>query len=226
MGYRFSRQAALHNLSPYFLLFGRHPILPGVAATRTPVLPDMDDRYTLETMILQRSKVFQKTIPIAMSNLQAAQHRDKIWYSHRRTGDYVPRRHRFKVGDNVYRTRQLKNTLDSSAEKGIFKVVKISKTGVLTLEGSDGRKVKDNVINVAPCMIPELEQDPYLHATFVSPPADCYFGLECLDSGSSSDILVCYTCKLTCHARCCPSAWPTRAERTLVWHCGMCLIDM
>jgi site-specific DNA-cytosine methylase len=225
MGYRFSRQAALHSLSPYFLLFGRHPILPGVAAAQSPVLPLMDDRYTLEHMILQRAKVFQNTVPIAMGNLRAAQHRDQIWYSQRRTGDYIPRRQRFQVGDKVYRTRQVKNTLDSATDRGIFKVVKISSQGVLTLQGLDGRKLKDNVINVAPCAVPELENDPFIHATFVVKQPECHFGVECLDPEGVSDTLVCFACALTCHDRCRPLTWSSKTSAP-VWYCGICLVDL
>ena len=85
MGYWFSVQKSL-GFSPYFLLFGRHPRLPGSALLDSQP-PSMEEEDVAD-MIIRRAEVFRSAISIAMGNLEIAQHRDKLWYSRRRKGNY------------------------------------------------------------------------------------------------------------------------------------------
>jgi hypothetical protein len=44
MGYWFSKQASLASFSPYYLLFGRHPVFPkAIQADANTVLATMDN---------------------------------------------------------------------------------------------------------------------------------------------------------------------------------------
>ena len=75
MGYRFSVQKSL-GYSPYFLLFGRHPGLPG-----SILLHPTEPTFTQDDMadlVLSRAEVFRKHLPIALANLKVAQHRDQL----------------------------------------------------------------------------------------------------------------------------------------------------
>lgn len=76
MGYRFSNQAALSNYSPYFLLFGRHPVLPSTIAHTMQQVVNLDDPDVWADVISQRAVLFKHVIPMAMGNLQIAQHLD------------------------------------------------------------------------------------------------------------------------------------------------------
>jgi hypothetical protein len=47
MGYRFSKHASLASFSPYYLLFGKHPVLPqAIQADADTMLTNMDNPDT------------------------------------------------------------------------------------------------------------------------------------------------------------------------------------
>ncbi|GAQ83945.1 hypothetical protein KFL_001690230, partial [Klebsormidium nitens] len=99
MGYRFSAQASLGGFSPYMLLFGREPVLPGTvcAALEEPLDLDRPDR--LRALVAERAALFRKWVPMAMGNLQIAQHRDTLRYAKTRSGAWKPQILRYAVGD-------------------------------------------------------------------------------------------------------------------------------
>jgi hypothetical protein len=105
MGYRMSRQNSLAGYSPYFVLFGRWPII-GTAIRRVySKVADLDDPKTWARVVEERARVFEKEMPIAFNNLAIAQHRDTLRYAHTRSCDYKPKSKRFKVTDLVYLKR-------------------------------------------------------------------------------------------------------------------------
>ena len=67
-----------------------------------------------------RAKVFARELPMAMHNLQIAQHRDQLRYATTRSGGYPPRQRRFEVGDYVYVRRQQQTTLDTGTNPRIL----------------------------------------------------------------------------------------------------------
>jgi hypothetical protein len=82
MGYQFNKQASLASFSPYYLLFGRHLVLPKVIqADANTVLANMDNPDTWALMSEQWAELFKWVMPMALENLSIAQHRDTLWYA-------------------------------------------------------------------------------------------------------------------------------------------------
>jgi hypothetical protein len=74
MGYRMSKHASLSHFSPYFLLFGRHPIPPSSIAAQMDQVVDLDSLTTWAKVIAERAALFRRVMPMAMENLSIAQH--------------------------------------------------------------------------------------------------------------------------------------------------------
>jgi len=74
MGYRMSKHASLSHFSPYFLLFGRHPIPPFSIATQMDQVMDLDSLAIWARVIVEKGVLFRKVMPMAMENLSIAQH--------------------------------------------------------------------------------------------------------------------------------------------------------
>jgi hypothetical protein len=82
MGYRFSKQAFLASFSPYYLLFGRHPILSKAIQTDTDtIFANMDNPDTWALVSEQRADLFKCVMLMALENLSIAQHRDTLCYA-------------------------------------------------------------------------------------------------------------------------------------------------
>jgi hypothetical protein len=86
MGYNFSAQALLAGFSPYQLLHGRDPVVPGAIKVAMGEPLDLDHPVRLEALVAQRAALFQRWMPMAMGNLQIAQHRDTLRYAKTRSG--------------------------------------------------------------------------------------------------------------------------------------------
>ncbi len=74
MGYKMSKHASLSHFSPYFLLFGRHPIPPFSIAAQMDQVVDLDSLATWARVIAKRAILFRRVMPMAMENLSIAQH--------------------------------------------------------------------------------------------------------------------------------------------------------
>jgi hypothetical protein len=57
-------------------------------------------------------------MPMAMDNLQIAQHRNTLWYAHTWNGSWKPKVVQFLVGDFVYLHRERVDMLLLSPERG------------------------------------------------------------------------------------------------------------
>jgi hypothetical protein len=101
MGYRMSRQNSLADYSPYFLLFGRWPIIGTAIRKVYSNVADLDDPKTWAWVVEERARVFEKKMPIAFNNLAIAQHKDTLRYAHTPSDDYKPKLKRFEVGNLV-----------------------------------------------------------------------------------------------------------------------------
>jgi hypothetical protein len=102
MGYRMSKHTSLSHFSPYFLLFGRHPIPPSSIDAQMDQVVDLDFLTTRAKVIAERAALFRRVMPMAMENLSIAQHRDTLRYAHTRGGSYKPKVTQFDVGEFVY----------------------------------------------------------------------------------------------------------------------------
>jgi hypothetical protein len=72
MGYRMSKHASLSHFSPYFLLFGKHPIPPSSITPQMDQVVDLDSSATWVRVIAERAVLFRKVMPMAMENLSNA----------------------------------------------------------------------------------------------------------------------------------------------------------
>jgi len=74
MGYKMSKHASLFHFSPYFLLFGRHPIPSSSITAQMDQVVDLDSPTAWAKVITKRAVLFKKVMPMAMENLSIAQH--------------------------------------------------------------------------------------------------------------------------------------------------------
>jgi hypothetical protein len=102
MGYMMSKHASLSHFSPYFLLFGRHPIPPSSIVVQMDQVVDLDSPAIWARVIAERDALFMRVMPMAMENLSIAQHQDTLRYAHTRGGSYKPKVRQIDVGDFVY----------------------------------------------------------------------------------------------------------------------------
>jgi len=74
MGYRMSKHTSLSHFSPYYLLFGRHPIPPFSIVAQMDQVVDLDSPTTSAKVIVERTVLFKRVMPMAMQSLSIAQH--------------------------------------------------------------------------------------------------------------------------------------------------------
>jgi len=72
MGYKMFKHAFLSHFSPYFLLFGRHPIPPSSIATQMDQVVDLDSPATWARVIAEMVVLFKRVMPMAMENMSTA----------------------------------------------------------------------------------------------------------------------------------------------------------
>jgi hypothetical protein len=183
MGYRFSKQASLASFFPYYLLFGRHPVLPkAIQADVDTVLANMDNPDTWALVSENRADLFKRVMPMALENLSIAQHRDTLRYATIRGGGYRPQVRRFRTRDYVYLQQTAPTTLDVTAGRVILRVREVLGSGVLLLEGHDGNFWKDHTRNCAPCHLPHIDETVHPSTSHISA------GLKCRLCGSPNRV--------------------------------------
>ncbi len=133
-----SKHGSLSHFSPYFLLFGRHPIPPSSIAAQMDQVVDLDSPTTWARVITEKFPLFRKVMTMAMENLSIAQHQDTLRYAHTQGGSYKLKVKQFDVRDIVYLQRQPNDTLDTSFSHTILKIKAIWPSGVLELQGAHG----------------------------------------------------------------------------------------
>jgi transposase InsO family protein len=189
---RFSKHASLASFSPYYLLFGRHPVLPhAIQADTDTVLANMDNPDTWALVSEQRAELFKRVMPMALENLSIAQHRDTLRYATIRGGGYRPQVRRFCPRDYVYLQQTAPTTLDVTTGRIILRVREVLGSGLLLLEGRDSKLWKDHSRNCAPCHLPHI--DGTVHPGTSHIPA----GLRCRLCGSAkraATMVVCDIC--------------------------------
>jgi hypothetical protein len=217
MGYRMSKHAFLSHFSPYFLLFGRHPIPPSSIIAQMDQVVDLDSLAIWAKVIAERVALFRRVMPMAMENLFIAQHRDTLRYAHTRGGSYKPKVRQFDVGDFVYLQRQPNDTLDTFSGRTILRIKAIRPSGVLELQGADERTIRDHSKNCAPCHLSNL--DPTIITSTWIPPLD-YPCQVCQRTDDADQMLFCDNCNGGYHLFC------LKLELTQVpadnWYCSSC----
>ena len=147
MGYRMSTHESVAHFSPFYLFFGRRPLLGRSVSNRLRELRelDMDNEAAWVAGVTARAEAFKPELQMAMRNLAVAQARDRLRYAYTRGGTYRPRPKQYWVGDFVYVNRRATDTLDCSANQVILQVIKIRPDYTLVLRGK--------ARNTAPCCL-------------------------------------------------------------------------
>ncbi|CAI7818152.1 unnamed protein product [Closterium sp. NIES-54] len=111
-GYRFSKQAALRDVLPYYLLFSKEPVMP-VGAPR--LLLDVVTTCSAEKWVAvtdAQAAYLRHFLPATMENLHVAQLRDIERYKQRQEAGGKGARVGVQEEEEVYLRRQRKHALD------------------------------------------------------------------------------------------------------------------
>ena len=138
MGYRCSPQKST-GFSPYELLYAQTPVLPPALVARLDSTISFDSPQLAAADLARRRELVKQHCPMALQNLQIAQHRDEQRYKHIRSGAYLPKKHRFEVGDYWYTHQShTANTLQPKAKPAIYCLVEVRPSGQFILQGKCG----------------------------------------------------------------------------------------
>ena len=221
LGYNASTQKA-SGMSPYYMLYARHPVVPPAVKERMQdplVLTDTPQAQELAAeIVLQRADAVRKACTMATENLKIAQHRDTLRYSTTRSGGYMPKLRKFDVGDFVYvRYGELNSKLQIPARREILRVVEIRPAGTLVLQGKCGRTITNHSRNCAPCHLPNI--DSTIDVMLADP--DSSLACELCNFTDKGDImLLCDYCGTGWHTHCLTPKLNTVPEG--VWICPRC----
>jgi site-specific DNA-cytosine methylase len=200
LGYRCSKQSST-GFSPYELLYARQPVFPSAVQPKLQGEVDFDDAEAAASSVLRRAAWLRERMPVAAGNLKAAQHRDTLRYLQLRSKGYLPRVASYQPGDFVY-LRRLKagSSLVIKARPTILRVAEMRDNGVVVLQDKAGQKFVQQVSQLAPCHLPDIDGsiDPVLLGQDM--------GAECEVCGSADDeavFMFCDHCNTGWHTYCC-----------------------
>jgi len=220
LGYNCSTQSST-KMSPYYMLHARHPVIPPAHVHRFENALDLYNVEAASRDVLARAQAAEKIGIIAGENLRIAQHRDTLRYATIRSGGYLPSIKQFDVGDFVYlRHRVMDSTLQIPAKKGIYRVKKVNPNGAVLLQGKCGSTLTNNVSNLAPCHLPDI--DPALDPSLARP--DKNLACEvCAFMDEEDKMLLCDGCGTGWHTMCLQP--PLTSIPRGDWLCPRCVHD-
>jgi hypothetical protein len=220
LGYRCSPQSST-GFSPYELLYAQQPVIPPAIVERLTEPIDFDCPARAAADLARRRELVKHMCPEALQNLQIAQHRDERRYAHTRSGGYLPKQHRFEVGDYVY-THQpnTANALQPKAKAFIYRITEVRPSGRLILQGKCGGITDRHVSQCAPCHLPNIDStiDPTLLDKPQDTPCEVCFSPV---SHQHNKILLCDYCDTGHHMQCLPQPLATVPEGD--WLCPRCV---
>ena len=223
LGYRCSVQAAT-GFSPYHMLYAQQPTVPPAVKERLQDPVDFDNPDTAAEALLQRAQVIRPLCLEAGENLRIAQHRDTLRYATVRGGGYLPKLRKFEVGDYVYlravpgeNGERRDHTLQAEARQVILRVLEVRDSGAVLLQGKCGGIIRQNVINLAPCHLPNI--DPTLDPSLARPDADLACEV-CRYTENDNKMLLCDHCATGWHLYCLTP--PLHAVPKGTWVCPRC----
>jgi hypothetical protein len=217
LGYRCSPQAST-GYSPYELLYARRPVIPPAVMQQVSAPLSFDDPEAAAASLLERAKRVQQVCPEAFGNLLIAQHRDSLRYAMVRSGSFQPTLVKFYPGQFVYVQRPQANTLQVKARPEILRVVAVNPGGSVTLQGKCGTTVRQNIENLAPCFLPNL--DPTIDPTLAHVSHN-HFCEVCRFVNRPGEMLLCDNCNTGWHIDCFVPKLPAVHEGA--WACPYCV---
>ncbi|CAI7898902.1 unnamed protein product, partial [Closterium sp. NIES-54] len=123
-GYRFSKQASLRDVSPYYLLFGKEPVMPVGAPKLLLYVVTTGSAEKWVEVADARAAYLRPLLPAAVENLHVAQLRD------------------------IERYKQRQEAGGKGARAGRWTVKEVKQSRVIVLEDGKGKRVADHVTNV------------------------------------------------------------------------------
>jgi hypothetical protein len=219
LGYRCSPQAST-KLSPYQLLYARTPVVPPAVAQRVSTPLNFDDPVLAAESLLQRSQELQRLSPVAMGNLQIAQHRDTQRYAMIHSGAWHPKLRKFSIGDFVYVKQSSSPNLMSAAKPHILRVYSDQGNGRFQLIGRCGTKTSEHARNMAPCHLPHI--DTAIDPRMARPSVDA----SCSVCGMPHDeavMLLCDGCGSPYHTYCLDPPLDAVPPPNELWFCDGCV---
>ncbi|CAI7785765.1 unnamed protein product [Closterium sp. NIES-54] len=148
-GYRFSKQAALKDVSPYHLLFGREATLPVGAPRVLTEVVTVGTPKKWAALAVARGNYLRQLLPAALENLRVAQLRDIHRYRQRQEQRARGAPVAQTQGQEVYVRRPTRDGLDVGLSQQRWKVQEVRESDVLVLESEAGVRVQDHITNVA-----------------------------------------------------------------------------
>jgi transposase InsO family protein len=227
-----STPQASTKLSPYEIVFGRPIGVPAAASAgrlRT-LLPDDWTAEQVTAELVERVKEIQRLVPYAMSNLLTQQRRQTLAYA-RRTGGGGGFRHELLKavpGNLVFVRDRTATNLQPAVRQGVFMVVEVRQTGVVIIQGRNGRTTAVHTESLVPCHLRDTDIDLTITPADEAP-ADlaCEWCSVCEQSSGLKAMLLCDLCQTGWHLGCLPQAQPV-APKTLpakakAWYCVYCV---
>ena len=227
-----STPQASTKLSPYEIVFGR-PIGVPAAASAGRLRELLPEDWTTEQVtaeLVERVKEIQRLVPYAMGNLLTQQRRQTLAYA-RRTGGGGGFRHellRAVPGNLVFVRDRTATNLQPAVRQGVFMVVEVRATGVVIIQGRNGRTTGVHTESLVPCHLRDTDIDLTIRPTDEAP-ADlaCEWCSVCEQSSGLKAMLLCDLCQTGWHLGClaqaqpvAPRALPARAK---AWYCVYCV---
>ena len=222
LGYNCSKQAST-GFAPFQLLYARDPFVPSTVSRRMETALDFNctdetAQDKLADELCARAGFLVTAMPTVASNLAIAQHRDTLRYARVRSGAYRPVVRKFQPNDFVYLRRpNMASTLQIQARQTILQIVEVYNDGSLLLRGRCGCTIRNNVVNVAPCHLPNI--DPTICPELARP--GLYHACEmCNMPDDEGLMLLCDSCGTAWHTYCLPK--PLTSVPSGIWVCPPC----
>ena len=218
LGYLCSVQRST-GFSPYQLLYATAPVIPPAIRERMLEPIDFDDPELASASLLARATIVKNHLPMALGNLEIAQHRDTLRYATIKGGAFTPKLRRFQEGDYVYvRRRNRNNTLQFSSHPEILRVREVLSQGTLRLYGQCGQEITMHCTNCTPCHL--LNINPSLNPSLARPNLSHKCEI-CRSAERSAEMVLCSLCNSGWHMSCLLPAMTSLPSSD--WFCPICV---
>ena len=224
LGYNCSKQSST-GYAPFELLYARQPLVPSVVQQRMrePLRFEEDSPgylKQLEDELVLRAGFVSRAMPTVANHLAIAQQRDTLRYAMTRSGAFKPMIRKFSPGDFVYLRKANKaNTLDIQAKQTILRVLEVREDGTVLLQGRCGCSTVGNVINLAPCHLPNI--DGTIDPTLARPAKDAACEV-CNMPDDERLMMLCDACSTLWHCYCLPEPLDRPLSKHEIFVCPYC----